>query len=376
MIFSLIRNRSLCPILLLTLFLSSPAPADKLFLNNGEMLEGIVTDENTSSVVLDLGAGSTTISRSKVKSIERAGEDANNLLRAQWQKDHYLNRENVPQGLEPVAEGFKNLSAVRASLIQAIKTGSSADADTVRIRDEIAVLQKKMLGLTLRLKSTPANDATAYNAIVLDHNATSAELALKHHELDKIRKAHNNLAGRMATYLDLLASYRSEFNSKLEKYKKEQQDSTKTHLFETIAGKLTEFEKEYTEYSVPVTASGDSVVVVAIANNNVSGKFTIDTGASMVTLSQAFARRASLTSTNTGKYEIFLADGSKRTVPSVTMDSFQVGNAKVGKLEAVVVPSVPGGGTDGLIGMNFLQHFQMHMDAANGKLTLRQLKTE
>jgi len=361
---------------LLSIIISCPALADKVFLKNGEMIEGIVTQESDSNVVLDLGVGSTTISRGKVKSIEHAGDDGNDIIRNQWQKDYFLNKQNVPQGMENISEGFKKLAASRADLIRNIQAGTSADAGIIRIRNEIADLQKTMLEVTLKLRTASTNDPATYNTIVLDHNATSAMLTMKHDELEKLNKTSSNLGGQISSYLDAIASYKSEFNRKLEEYKKGKENAASTFLFEKIGEKLKGFEKECIDFNVPFTTAGKSVIVTAIANNNISGKFILDTGASMVTISQAFAGRASLSTNNTGKFEIFLADGSKKTVPSVSMDSFQIGDAKVGKLEALVVPSGPGGGMDGLVGMNFLQHFQVHLDAANGKLTLRQLKTK
>ena len=55
------------------------------------------------------------------------------------------------------------------------------------------------------------------------------------------------------------------------------------------------------------------------------------------------------------------------------LDAVAIGEARVEKIPAVVVPGSPGPGLDGLLGMSFLAHFEIAFDAAARRIELRRL---
>jgi clan AA aspartic protease (TIGR02281 family) len=105
--------------------------------------------------------------------------------------------------------------------------------------------------------------------------------------------------------------------------------------------------------SFPVISSG--VVNVRAAINGVVGTFAIDTGATFVSLNEAFANRANILTS--GVVETQTANG-KTTVPRAVAAMIRVGSLKARNVPVVVLDR-PLVGVDGLLGRSFLSQFDM-----------------
>jgi aspartyl protease family protein len=121
---------------------------------------------------------------------------------------------------------------------------------------------------------------------------------------------------------------------------------------------------------------GGNTVVPVRVNGRADGRFIVDTGASVVTMSEDFARRAGIGDGERTTAEAMLADGRKVTASAVLLSSVQTGEARGERIAAVILPGPPAPGLDGLLGMSFLGRFVMHLDGAAGRLTLREFKPE
>jgi clan AA aspartic protease (TIGR02281 family) len=112
-------------------------------------------------------------------------------------------------------------------------------------------------------------------------------------------------------------------------------------------------------------------VVTALLNGKVKAKLLADTGASMVVISRDVATRLGITDTGKeGKISVVLADGSVTTAVPITLDSVKVGASELKNVRAAISESAPGSGLDGLLGMTFLGHFHVKMDAKENSLVL------
>lgn len=120
-------------------------------------------------------------------------------------------------------------------------------------------------------------------------------------------------------------------------------------------------------------ARGDEMWVEPLVDGKTRGRFRLDTGATMVTLSRAFADRLGLK----------LADGAP-TVPLRTAQgivqahiarvrSLELQDARADDVEVAVVPSLPEG-VDGVLGLGFLARFEMKRDLKAGVLELLERK--
>ena len=109
-----------------------------------------------------------------------------------------------------------------------------------------------------------------------------------------------------------------------------------------------------------------NVIRVKVAINGVSGLFIVDTGASFVTVTSTFARRAHLESNGPARLLAVTANGAvyDRLTPA--------GSIKVGRVEAKQVPvAIQGssmGSVDGLLGRSFLSRFDVTIAADHWSL--------
>ncbi len=104
----------------------------------------------------------------------------------------------------------------------------------------------------------------------------------------------------------------------------------------------------------------NGVVTLTAAINGVQGNFVIDTGASFVTLSKAFAAKALVTPMHTASIALTTANGvvagTLATAKTVRLSSVSTETVPV-----VIIDNAPGTNVDGLLGMSFLSRFNVSM---------------
>ena len=112
-------------------------------------------------------------------------------------------------------------------------------------------------------------------------------------------------------------------------------------------------------------------VVDATLNGKVKATLLVDTGASLVVITREIANKLGLTEDDEkGKLALVLANGNITTAAAVTLDSVQVGSSAVNKVDAAVSKTSPGNNLDGLLGMTYLEHFHVKLDAKENCLVL------
>jgi clan AA aspartic protease (TIGR02281 family) len=92
--------------------------------------------------------------------------------------------------------------------------------------------------------------------------------------------------------------------------------------------------------------------------NGVEGTFIVDTGASFVTLSRAFAAKAKPRRLATESVEMQTANGTT-SATLATVDSVKLAALSASGVPAIVASKSLGDGVDGLLGMSFLSRFTM-----------------
>lgn len=112
-------------------------------------------------------------------------------------------------------------------------------------------------------------------------------------------------------------------------------------------------------------------IVEAVINGKVSAKLRIDTGASLVVISEDIVRSLGVTKIpKSGKLRLVMADGKVVMGIPMVLKSVKVGNSKIESVQAAVIPSASFGKTDGLLGMSYLKHFNVKLDAQENTLIL------
>ena len=105
---------------------------------------------------------------------------------------------------------------------------------------------------------------------------------------------------------------------------------------------------------IPRRSNGVSITKVEI--NGVEGNFIVDTGASFVALSRAFAERAKPRMLTTDSVEMQTANGTT-SATLASLDSVKLAGLSAAAVPAIVASKSLGDGIDGLLGMSFLSRF-------------------
>ncbi len=96
----------------------------------------------------------------------------------------------------------------------------------------------------------------------------------------------------------------------------------------------------------------------------------VDTGASLTAISEALARRLGFDLRRPARtVQVNTANGQV-TVPVVVLRHVDLHGARQTQVEAVVLPLEEPGGSQALIGLNFLQAFDINIDSERGILKL------
>jgi len=120
---------------------------------------------------------------------------------------------------------------------------------------------------------------------------------------------------------------------------------------------------------VPLERGQGAWIVDATINGRVRGRFLLDSGATWCSVSSETAARLRLAQTGR-RIDIDTAGGTIR-LPFIRLESVGVGDHKARDLQATV-HDLPGelGELDGIIGLNFLDHFTWAIDPRRSILRL------
>ena len=119
------------------------------------------------------------------------------------------------------------------------------------------------------------------------------------------------------------------------------------------------------------TASGGHYIVEVVLNGSVKANLIVDTGATMVVLSDRIGRQLGVTPNSDLPTIGMSTAGGKVKAPLFILDSLKIGSAEVLNVETTTNPYM--GDMDGLLGMSFLGEFKVEMDRQSWELTLKPL---
>lgn len=120
-----------------------------------------------------------------------------------------------------------------------------------------------------------------------------------------------------------------------------------------------------------------SIIVETLLNDKIKASLVLDTGASLIVLSKRIGEELGVDTTDRKSdiMEFRLADGNKTKAKTVILESVRIQDIEVNKVMAAVMleqvhdPSLK----DGLLGMSFLNRFNLKMDLKSMKITLERL---
>jgi clan AA aspartic protease (TIGR02281 family) len=115
---------------------------------------------------------------------------------------------------------------------------------------------------------------------------------------------------------------------------------------------------------------GNHFIVDASPAHNRNIQLLIDTGASLTMLKSDVFNHLDIQYTDTGRTRVFNTANGPVRAPVYILDSLAVGDWEVNQLEVGVLPGLGDSSIDGLLGMNFLRHFQFFIDQNEALLRL------
>ena len=124
---------------------------------------------------------------------------------------------------------------------------------------------------------------------------------------------------------------------------------------------------------IPLLRMGDHLLVDALLNNSQQVRLLIDTGASMTILTPDFLKRSNISYLDTGKKMLFNTANGQVNVPMYKIESLSLGEWQVNQMEIGVIPLDNETAFNGLLGMNFLKHFQFYIDQNDAYLRIQEL---
>jgi clan AA aspartic protease (TIGR02281 family) len=110
-------------------------------------------------------------------------------------------------------------------------------------------------------------------------------------------------------------------------------------------------------YTVPIRRTGNTLLVDVVVDNFLKSRLMVDTGATFTVISKSMARQLSLNLDNAAVIPLQSVSGVF-LAPLTKVKSITVGEATAHDVE-VVVHDIAQGSTGGLLGMSFLDNFQV-----------------
>jgi clan AA aspartic protease (TIGR02281 family) len=128
-------------------------------------------------------------------------------------------------------------------------------------------------------------------------------------------------------------------------------------------------DKQYAA-EVSLQALGNQFLVDAVLNNAQNAVLLLDTGASLSIISPELLRMLDIPYQSTGRTAWFSTAGGRIKAPIITLDSLALDGVVVENIEVGVIGEFDSNPFDGLLGMNFLRHFEFFIDQNERKLQL------
>lgn len=120
--------------------------------------------------------------------------------------------------------------------------------------------------------------------------------------------------------------------------------------------------------TLPLSGREGQFIVDAVIDNRYSVKLLVDTGAAMTALDAGVLQMAGYSLD--GEQQYFATANGVVSAPVVTLAEMSLGSARVAQLPVGGLPLSMPGGVVGLLGMNFLRHYDFRIDQNNRTLIL------
>lgn len=124
--------------------------------------------------------------------------------------------------------------------------------------------------------------------------------------------------------------------------------------------------------NVPLIPHGEGFLLSVTLNQKIIAHLLLDTGASMTIISPAILAKLDLLNDSLGQVRMIQTANGRVEILTVIVDELSVQDRTLSTVRVGVLQETEFSGFDGLLGMDFLSHYQFEMDPADKKLYLSQ----
>ena len=326
--------------------------------------QGAGRSETAAAYQLDIGFGTVGIQKAQVASVIRASE----LEHVRWEEGnrskYILHEKYAPLAQRDLWEALQKLEEQRMGALQAQHRMADLQQALSREAQELEQLESQDAAAASQLIS-PANPTREaleqYNRAVSAVNeqririrALQRQAPERQTEMDRCRQESTRYTASLFAFVDRVKQHTRQGVGT---------DDPKgvAEFFAALDARLKVFLGEIKQVHLPYPADKRYVSVKARLNDQVEGVFMVDTGATTVSITDELARRLNLPH-GMAEATLTLADGSTRKARTTMLKSVEVEGARIANVIAVTLPTSPGEGLDGLLGMNFLREFNLQLD--------------
>ena len=360
------------------LLLPALVAADTILMKNGNSMDGIILKETPAEVTINVGVGSITLKRSQIASIRKSDAKGESQIKDSWQQHYFAHEKYTPKGLESLASEFRALETQRNAAWQELEDLRSPAGRTKELQNELERLDQEAVDCMRSLPpSVPPADGKhraeieTYNTLITRNNALKARITVVRDELIKSQADDDKRRRSVSAYLQVLLNFRTKFEARHDQFRKTGGTKQEDVFFSEMARKIEAYSAEIRETDVPFEAIDRHAIITVRINDRVDARLLLDTGATVVQISQSLAGRLNMDLTRNPLVKVTLADGREAEVKAVMLDSVQVADARAEQVAGIVSPTELSNGVDGLLGMSFLQQFDVHLDGSSNKLILK-----
>lgn len=365
-------------ILLLLFFAVLPERGfpDFVYLKNGNTVEGIIDSENEHKLSLNIGYGIVTLEKKSIEYIERYSPGRQEELKKSWLRRYFMRPEFLPDSLKDIARDFENLETLRDSAIRDKKETDTANTAIEKSAKDLEQLNTNLALISQQLsKLNPEKNFNEYNAAVNEFNSLIARIKLAEYIKSQALSQIGNLDQKISGYINEFGLFKKKFRQISEILAKELniQEQNK-YFFEEINKKLNSMDNDFTRHQIAYKKSGSSLTVNCLLNGSVKANLILDTGATLVVISQDIAAKLGTDiNNNSSPLLVTLANGQQVKSTPLILESIKVGDVELKKVNAAVIETRGSSyGEDGLLGMSFLENFLVKIDAKANNLILEQ----
>ncbi len=341
-----------------------------IYLKNGERIEGVIEEESQDRVILNIGSGKIIFDKNEIDRIQRYNFQQQSNLKEKWEYKYFSQIEYIPDKLTEIADIFTNLEELREEAIESKRAKDVVADEISRLNEKIEKTSDKLAKVSKELSTfDPQEDIDKYNSLVEDFNSLQAKVKLYEYNKKTLEEKHLLLEKNISNYINQLAIFKQQLNKELSLAGRSPQEDKFLGILKDKSNNMSE---DFTRHSIGYGKIGPNILVEAVINDLVKANLVVDTGASLVVISNRVADNLGLQINEDLAMSVILADGRSVDANPAVLKSIKVGDVEVKDVQAAVLEYQESVAEDGLLGMSFLENFIVKIDPKRGKLILEE----